>query len=173
MGAGTISASCDTNRLVKIEIESNSPADTRRIGERLARFLQAGDVLLLQGDLGAGKTCLTQGIGKGLRVKEVVKSSSFVLINYYEGRLKVYHSDLFRLGSPEEVADLALEENAQDGVLVVEWPEVAFEELPSDHLLVRIETVTDTARRLSLEARGERYESLLRELAPLVNAQSA
>ena len=158
---------------MKISIDSHSPADTRRIGERVARFLQPGDVLLLQGDLGAGKTCLTQGIGRGLRVKEVVKSSSFVLINYYEGRLKVYHSDLFRLGGPDEVADLGLEENAQDGVLVVEWPEVAFEELPAEHLLVRIEALPGDDRRLSLEARGERYEGLLRELAPLVNAQSA
>jgi tRNA threonylcarbamoyladenosine biosynthesis protein TsaE len=158
---------------VSIKVESRSPAETRRIGERLARFLEAGDVLLLQGELGAGKTCLTQGIGKGLKVKEVVKSSSFVLINYYQGRLKVYHSDLFRLGGAEEVADLGLEENAQDGVLIVEWPEVAFEELPADHLLVRIEAPAGEERLLTLEARGERYERLLRELAPMLNPQKA
>jgi tRNA threonylcarbamoyladenosine biosynthesis protein TsaE len=154
-------------------IESHSPAETRRIGERLARLLQAGDVLLLQGDLGAGKTCLTQGIGKGLRVKEVVKSSSFVLINYYEGRLKVYHSDLFRLGGAEEVADLGLEENAADGVLVVEWPEVAFDELPTEHLHVNIELGKGEARQLSFNAKGPRYEALLHELAPAVKAQRA
>lgn len=156
-----------------LQLESHSPAETRRIGERLARLLEAGDVLLLQGDLGAGKTCLTQGIGKGLRVKEQVKSSSFVLINYYEGRLKVYHSDLFRLGGPEEVADLGLEENSLDGVLVVEWPEVAFDELPAEHLLVRIALGPGEARVLTFEAKGERYEGLLRELAPAVKAQQA
>ena len=155
------------------EVESHSPAETRRIGERLGPLLQAGDVLLLQGELGAGKTCLTQGIGRGLKVTEVVKSSSFVLINYYAGRLKVYHSDLFRLGGAEEVADLGLEENAADGVLIVEWPEVAFAELPPEHLLVRIDLLPGEARRLSCEAKGERYERLLRELAPLVDAQSA
>lgn len=158
---------------MSITLASHSPADTRRIGERLARLLQPGDVLLLQGDLGAGKTCLTQGIGKGLRVNEVVKSSSFVLVNYYEGRLKVYHADLFRLGAPEEVADLGLEENARDGVLIVEWPEVAMQELPPEHLLVRFVADEPKDRGITLEAHGERYEELLRELAPLVKAQQA
>jgi tRNA threonylcarbamoyladenosine biosynthesis protein TsaE len=156
-----------------LDTASHSPAETRRIGERLGRLLQPGDVLLLQGDLGAGKTCLTQGVGKGLRVKEQVKSSSFVLINYYQGRLKVYHSDLFRLGGAEEVADLGLEENAADGVLVVEWPEVAFDELPAEHLHVRIELGKGEERVLRFEAKGERYEALLRELAPAVKAQQA
>ena len=156
---------------MSITVESHSPAQTRRIGERLSRLLEPGDVLLLQGDLGAGKTCLTQGIGKGLKVKEVVKSSSFVLVNYYAGRLKVYHADLFRLGSAEEVADLGLEENARDGVLIVEWPEVAILELPEQHLLVRFDIVDAKTRRVNLEARGERYEALLRQLAPLIKAQ--
>jgi tRNA threonylcarbamoyladenosine biosynthesis protein TsaE len=158
---------------VTLNTASHSPAETRRIGEKLGRLLQPGDVLLLQGDLGAGKTCLTQGVGKGLRVKEQVKSSSFVLINYYQGRLKVYHSDLFRLGGPEEVADLGLEENAADGVLVVEWPEVAFDELPAEHLHVHIELGKGEDRVLRFEAKGERYEALLRELASAVKAQEA
>lgn len=154
-------------------LESHSPADTRRIGERLSRLLKAGDVLLLQGDLGAGKTCLTQGIGKGLKVKEVVKSSSFVLVNYYEGRLKVYHADLFRLTAPEQVVDLGLEENSADGVLIIEWPEVAFIELPPEHLLVRFDSLDAKNRSISLEPSGPRYEELLQQLAPLVKAQSA
>ncbi len=156
---------------MSIQLESHSPAETRRIGERLARLLQPGDVILLQGDLGAGKTCLSQGIGRGLKVKEAVKSSSFVLINYYHGRLNVYHSDLFRLGGPDEVADLGLEENAADGVLLVEWPEVAFAELPRDHLLIRFETLSATHRLISLDATGVRYEALLHELAPIIKAQ--
>ena len=158
---------------MSFSVESHGPAETRRLGERLSRLLQAGDVLLLQGALGAGKTCLAQGIGRGLKVREVVKSSSFVLVNEYNGRLKVYHADLFRLTTPEEVAGLGLEENAQDGLLLVEWPEVAFLELPEQHLLVRFENVSDKTRRLNFEAHGEHYEALLRELAPLVKAQSA
>jgi tRNA threonylcarbamoyladenosine biosynthesis protein TsaE len=143
---------------------TRSPAETKRLGERLAPHLRPGDVLLLQGDLGAGKTCFAQGIGRGLRVKEAVKSSSFVLVNEYNGRLHVYHADLFRLNDPLEVADLALEENARDGLLLVEWPERALAELPPEHLLVRFEIVDGKTRRISLEGKGERYEPVVAAL---------
>jgi tRNA threonylcarbamoyladenosine biosynthesis protein TsaE len=149
-----------------IEIVSHSPTETRRLGERLARLLQPGDVLLLHGELGAGKTCLAQGIGRGLRVAEAVKSSSFVLVNEYHGRLHVYHADLFRLTDPEQVFELALEENARDGVLLVEWPDVAPRELPDEHLMLRFEMLDDRTRRITLEAYGERYEKMLAALNP-------
>jgi tRNA threonylcarbamoyladenosine biosynthesis protein TsaE len=148
-------------------LESLSPAETRRIGRRLAALLQPGDVLLLQGELGAGKTCFAQGIGAGLRVKEAVKSSSFVLVNEYSGRLHVYHADLFRLEDPREVFELGLEENAAAGLLLVEWPDRAPQEMPPEHLLVRFEATGDRSRRISFEARGERYDRLLRSFAPL------
>jgi tRNA threonylcarbamoyladenosine biosynthesis protein TsaE len=143
---------------------THSPAETKRLGERLAPLLRPGDVLLLQGELGAGKTCFAQGIGRGLRVKEAVKSSSFVLVNEYSGRLHVYHADLFRLNDPLEVADLALEENAQDGLLLVEWPERALAELPTEHLLARFEIVDDKTRLISVEGKGERYEQVVAAL---------
>jgi tRNA threonylcarbamoyladenosine biosynthesis protein TsaE len=127
--------------------------------------LQPGDVLLLQGELGAGKTCFSQGIGVGLRVKEPVKSSSFVLVNEYSGRLHVYHADLFRLEDPREVFELGLEENAADGLLLVEWPDRAPQEMPPDHLLVRFDVTDHTDRRVTYEPHGERYEALLRDLA--------
>ncbi|MPZ48555.1 MAG: tRNA (adenosine(37)-N6)-threonylcarbamoyltransferase complex ATPase subunit type 1 TsaE [Dehalococcoidia bacterium] len=143
---------------------SASPSDTKRLGERLSRHLQPGDVVLLQGDLGAGKTCLAQGIGRGLRVKEPVKSSSFVLVNEYNGRLHVHHADLFRLTDPQQVFELALEENAADGLLLVEWPEVAPRELPPEHLLVRFEIVDARTRRITMAARGARYKDVLNAL---------
>ena len=143
-------------------LHSRSPAETRRIGARLGRLLQPGDVLLLQGDLGSGKTMLAQGIGQGLEVKEPVKSSSFVLLNEYHGRLTLYHADLYRLDEPAQVWELALEEVAATGALAVEWPERAWQELPAEHLLVRIETEGARERRLTLEPRGARYEDLLR-----------
>src|SRR4030042_1945200 len=132
-------------------LPSNSPAETRRLGERMARKLRPGDVMLLQGDLGAGKTCLAQGIGKGLGIDATIKSSAFVLLNEYEGRLKMYLSDLYRLEDPLEVADLALEEVAADGVLVVEWPDRAWEEMPHERLLVRLEWAGERERKLNLE----------------------
>jgi tRNA threonylcarbamoyladenosine biosynthesis protein TsaE len=149
---------------------SKGPADTRRLGERLARLLEPGDVLLLEGELGAGKTCFAQGIGKGLHVQEPVKSSSFVLVNEYHGRLRVFHADLFRLTSSHEVFDLALEENAADGLLLVEWPEVAFSELPSEHLLARFEITGSRSRKIALTARGKRYEALVAGLGAIVRA---
>jgi len=144
-----------------LTLESRTPAETKGIGARLGRLLEAGDVVLLQGDLGSGKTVLAQGIGQGLKVREPVKSSSFVLVNEYHGRLTMHHADLYRLDDPGEVADLALEEIAAPGVLVVEWPERAWEELPPEHLLVRIEEAGAKGRRLTIVARGARYEALL------------
>ena len=145
-------------------LHSRTPAETRRIGARLGRLLQPGDVLLLQGELGAGKTMLAQGIGQGLKVWEPVKSSSFVLMNEYHGRLTLYHADLYRLNDPSEVADLALEEVAAPGVLAVEWPERAWQELPPEHLLVRLEEAGAKERTLTLVPRGRRYQELLERL---------
>ena len=144
--------------------ETLSPAETRRLGRRLAALLREGDVVLLEGELGAGKTCFAQGIGAGLRVKEAVKSSSFVLVNEYHGRLHVYHADLFRLEDPVQVFELGLEENALDGLLLIEWPDRAMQEMPPEHLLARFETTGDKSRRISFEANGARYEALLNEL---------
>lgn len=149
-----------------VVLHTRSPAETRRIGARLGRLLEAGDVLLLQGELGSGKTTLTQGIGAGLNVAEPVKSSSFVLLSEYHGRLTVYHADLYRLNDPGEVADLALEEIASDGVLVVEWPDRAWAELPPEHLLVHLEEEGARGRTVTLAPRGERYETLVRKLRP-------
>ena len=146
-------------------LPSRSPAETRRIGARLGRLLEPGDVLLLQGELGSGKTMLTQGIGQGLAVEEPVKSSSYVLLNEYHGRLTLYHADLYRLEEPAQVAELALEEVAEPGVLAVEWPERAWDELPPEHLLVRIEEEGLRERRLAFVPRGERYEQLARRMA--------
>src|SRR4030042_5777377 len=149
-------------------LPSNSPAETRRLGERMARRLRSGDVILLQGDLGAGESCRAQGIGKGLGVGATIKSSAFVLLNEYEGRLKMYLADLYRLEAPAEVADLALEEVAADGVLVVEWPDRAWEEMPRAHLLVRLGWAGERARKVRLEARGARYRELLAEMTARV-----
>jgi tRNA threonylcarbamoyladenosine biosynthesis protein TsaE len=148
-----------------LTLVSRSPVETRRLGQQLARYLQPGDVVLLQGELGAGKTCLAQGIGRGLRVQEPVKSSSFVLVNEYNGRLHVYHADLFRLDNPQQVFELALEENAADGLLLVEWPDRAPRELPPEHLLVRFEILDARTRRITFEPHGRHYESLIHALA--------
>jgi tRNA threonylcarbamoyladenosine biosynthesis protein TsaE len=141
--------------------ESASPAETQLLGRRLAPLLSPGDVLLLQGELGAGKTCFTQGIGAGLKVAEAVKSSSFVLVNEYSGRLHLYHADLFRLEDPQQVFELGLEENASDGLLIVEWPDRALQEMPPEHLMVRFDSTDAKSRRITFEAAGSHYEDVL------------
>jgi tRNA threonylcarbamoyladenosine biosynthesis protein TsaE len=146
---------------MKTTLESLSPAETRRLGRQLGPLLAPGDVVLLQGELGAGKTCFAQGIGAGLKVVEPVKSSSFVLVNEYSGRLRVYHADLFRLEDPQQVFELGLEENARDGLLLVEWPDRALLALPPEHLMVRFESTGDKSRRITFEAVGKRYEEVL------------
>jgi tRNA threonylcarbamoyladenosine biosynthesis protein TsaE len=150
---------------MKVAFESRSPSETRRLGRRLAARLREGDVVLLQGQLGAGKTCFAQGIGAGLKVREPMKSSSFVLVNEYSGRLHVYHADLFRLDDPTEVFELALPETAADGLLLVEWPDRAPQEMPPEHLLVRFDILDERSRRVSFEARGARYEEMVAAVA--------
>jgi tRNA threonylcarbamoyladenosine biosynthesis protein TsaE len=146
-------------------LRSDSSAATRALGRRLARLLQPGDVVLLQGELGAGKTCLAQGIGEGLGVAEGIKSSAFVLVNEYEGRLRMYLADLYRLSEPAEVVDLALEENAGGGVLVVEWPDRAWDEMPRERLLIRLKWLDERSRELTLEPEGPRARELAKKLA--------
>ena len=152
-----------------MQFDSSTPEDTHGLGARLGRLAQPGDVLLFQGELGSGKTVLAQGAGEGLAVQEPVTSSSYVLLTEYHGRLTLYHADLFRLDDPAQVAELALEEVAAAGVLIVEWPERAWGELPAEHLLVVIAETegeeTESGRKVTLTARGTRYDRLLEALA--------
>jgi tRNA threonylcarbamoyladenosine biosynthesis protein TsaE len=148
-----------------LSLRTASVAATRRLGERIGRRLRAGDVVLLSGELGTGKTVLAQGIGAGLGVSDPIKSSSFVIMNQYAGsELTLYHADLYRLEDPEQVAELALEEQASRGVLVVEWPERAPDELPPEHLLVRLAYDGARGRNIEIETHGERYEEILSKL---------
>lgn len=151
-------------------LRATTPGATRRIGARIGRLLRAGDAVLLSGELGAGKTVLAQGIARGLGVADPVKSSSFVIVNEYQGKLRgsevrLYHADLYRLGEPEQVAELALDEMAADGVLVVEWPERAPGELPAEHLRVAIGYGVASARSIAMTGAGARYEEIVRRLA--------
>jgi tRNA threonylcarbamoyladenosine biosynthesis protein TsaE len=146
-------------------IRSGSPTETRRLGARLGRLLRPGDIVLLSGELGSGKTCLVQGIARGLRVTAPVTSKSFVLLGEYEGRLPLYHADLYRLEEPAQAEELALTEYCAPGALVVEWAERAWEVFPSEHLLIRLEIAGARDREFTLEGRGARYQELVDVLA--------
>ncbi len=152
------------NTANRVVVTTASGARTRALGRRLARLLRAGDVVLLQGPLGAGKTTLAQGVGAGLKVEAPVRSPTFVLMTRHEGSsLPLYHADLYRLDSVAEVEDLALPEQAADGVLLVEWPERGLDALPEQHLFVALEPVADapSSRRITVVAAGDRYKRVL------------
>lgn len=148
-----------------LEIVSRSARQTQGVGEQIGKVARAGDVILLVGGLGAGKTCLTQGIAKGLGVNEYTASPSFVLVREYHGRLPLYHIDLYRLTNLEEVADLGLDGYFQGkGVSVVEWADRALELLPQEHMLVNLSYLSQARRKLRFEPKGGRYEEMLLEL---------
>lgn len=142
---------------------SYSPEQTRRFGMHLGMLVAPGDVVLLHGDLGAGKTHFTQGIAEGLGITEVVRSPTFTLVNeYHEGRLPLYHIDLYRLEGDEEIATIGLDEYLDgDGVVVVEWPEKGENWLPREAFHLYLTHVNDLRRSLRMEADGDRSEALL------------
>ena len=151
--------------MTDIELISHSQEQTQRLGIRLGELAQAGDVLLLTGNLGSGKTCLTQGIAWGLGVKEYAFSPSFVIMREYHGRLTLYHLDFYRLDRIEEIADLGLDEYLYGkGVCVVEWAENGMAVLPEEHLLINLSYISDTERSISFEPKGNRYINLLKSL---------
>jgi tRNA threonylcarbamoyladenosine biosynthesis protein TsaE len=130
------------------------PADTEALAAALAPRLKAGDVLLLQGDLGAGKTCFTRGLSKALGHPEAVLSPTFQLLREHRGgRLDLFHIDLYRLNAPAEAAALGLEEYFDgDGVSVVEWPERLGALAPAGSWRIRIGIQEDGARRVTVQA---------------------
>jgi tRNA threonylcarbamoyladenosine biosynthesis protein TsaE len=131
-------------------IETASEEETAAAGERLAAALRAGDVVLLFGELGAGKTAFVRGVAQGLGAgPDDVSSPTFTLIQEYAGRVTLYHVDLYRL-DPTEVRDLGLEELVSgDGVVAIEWAE-RWEGRPDDAIEVRISAVGDAARRVEI-----------------------
>jgi tRNA threonylcarbamoyladenosine biosynthesis protein TsaE len=144
------------------ELASGGEEETRQLGERLGKVLRKGDIVLLSGDLGTGKTCLTQGIARGLNCSAPVNSPSFVLMNEYDGRETLFHVDLYRIEDVEELDDLGLWDYAERGVLVIEWPERGAELLPGDGLVVELRYCDiDRQRRLRFLPRGNRGNELV------------
>ena len=148
-----------------LEIVSGSAERTRRIGLKIGQATAPGDVVLLVGPLGVGKTCLTQGVARGLGIEDYAMSPSFVLIREYRGRLPLYHIDFYRLDRLEEVAELGLDDYLYgSGVCVIEWADKALEVLPEEHLLLQMQHVAANKRRLSFSPSGPRYEEMVSQL---------
>lgn len=141
-----------------LDFISHSETQTRRLGGKLGHLVEPGDVIVLNGDLGVGKTRWAQGFGYGVGVPsdEVINSPTYTFINHYAGRLPFYHIDLYRLADTAEADTLALEEYFYgDGVCVVEWGSRASNLLPPDRLEITLYHLADTKRRLVMKALGD------------------
>lgn len=151
-----------------LELISHSPEQTQKLGVRIGELALPGDVFLLVGDLGVGKTCLTQGIAWGLNIEGYALSPSFVVVRELQGRLPLYHMDLFRLDRIEEIAELGLDDYLYgNGVCVVEWAEKGMSVLPAEHLLIRISHLSDTERSFQLKSPAKRYQKIIAQLKHL------
>lgn len=144
-----------------LELTVRTAHEMRELGCALAGRLRAGDLVVVSGALGAGKTTLVQGIGTGLGVREPVLSPTFVIARVHrDGRVPLVHADAYRLGSVAEVDDLDLDASLPESVTVVEWGEGLVEELSADRLEVRIERSSDDAdetRRVTVVGIGDRW----------------
>ena len=151
-----------------MRLRSDSVEYTREVGRAIGTGARAGDVILLSGGLGAGKTALTQGILRGLGSDEFARSPTFVLMNEYEARLTVYHMDLYRLDTLDEIDGLGLDDYLfGDGLCVIEWADKADGYFPADRLAVSISVESDTERTLDLESSAGAGCPMLRAVGEL------
>ena len=144
-------------------VRTNSTEETLQFSKELAQKLQPGDVITLEGDLGAGKTTFTKGLAVGLDINKNVSSPTFTIIKEYNGRLPLYHMDVYRLEDSDE--DLGFDEYFEgQGVTVVEWAHLIEDQLPKELLQINIAHGEENSRILTITPKGKRYEMLCKEL---------
>lgn len=151
-----------------IKKETHSFEETVELGKKLGSILKSGDIICLCGDLGTGKTALTNGIAKALGITSYITSPTFTLVNEYEGALPLYHFDVYRIGDPEEMFDIGFEEYINGGgISIIEWGEQIREILPSEIINVSISKNLDKGidiRNITIDFEGERYSGYQQEL---------
>ena len=136
----------------KVSLISNSEEETQLCAQRLAQQLKAGDIVFLKGDLGAGKTTFVKGLAQGFKFSpQKVNSPTFVLMNYYKGRLPIYHFDLYRLDNPKQLESLDFDEYFYgDGISLIEWPERLGEHKPKEYYLVEFQHKGENKREICI-----------------------
>jgi tRNA threonylcarbamoyladenosine biosynthesis protein TsaE len=147
-------------------ITSVSPLQTREVGRKLGALLRPGDLVCLQGDLGAGKTTLTQGIAQGWGSADAVASPTFVMVNFYRAPdgTPLYHMDAYRIESLPEAAQFGIDDMLAEGALIVEWPERIDGVLPEERLWLSLTYRSEDERHIEIRAVGGRYETLAQQL---------
>ncbi len=161
-----------------LAVTSTSAATTRAMGSAIAAHLEAGDVIVLAGDLGSGKTVLVQGIAAGLEVTERVVSPTFTIMREYDGRVRLHHLDVYRLDRLQEAIDLGLDELFAEGVTVIEWGDGVRSVLPSDRLEIGLallppDAADDDARGVTITAHGAAWDTRAGALLAEVRAVAA
>ncbi|MBU6150466.1 MAG: tRNA (adenosine(37)-N6)-threonylcarbamoyltransferase complex ATPase subunit type 1 TsaE [Chloroflexi bacterium] len=150
----------------ELDMVSHGSAQTHRIGVRLGSMFTGGEIVLLDGDLGAGKTVLARGIAEGLGVTDPVTSPTFTIIHEYEGRLPLAHIDLYRLSGNGDISPTGIDDYLRgDGVTVVEWPGRAPDYFPEDHLLIAVRHLSESKRGLQFVPRGQKWRDCVGRLA--------
>lgn len=149
-----------------MEIKLNNLEETEKFGIKLGKLLKRGDILCLNGDLGAGKTTLTKSIGLGLGVDEYITSPTFALINQYSGRIPVYHFDVYRLENAHELYDLGFDDYFYgNGVCIIEWADKIERMIPKERTVIDIEKGNNVdGRILKISGNGDRFYELAKEL---------
>ncbi|WP_339060967.1 tRNA (adenosine(37)-N6)-threonylcarbamoyltransferase complex ATPase subunit type 1 TsaE [Tepidibacillus marianensis] len=139
------------------QITTKTVDETQYVAKRLANYMEPGDIITLEGDLGAGKTSFTQGLAKGLGISQIVNSPTFTIIKEYQGRLPLYHMDVYRLEDGHE--DLGLDEYFYgEGISVIEWAEMIHDFLPKERLNIKIMQLNDVNQRMiQFQPIGDRY----------------
>lgn len=140
----------------------NSVEETEKLGHEIGKLAQSGDIICLIGDLGTGKTHLSKGIARGLQVHDHITSPTFTIVNEYEGRLKLYHFDVYRVNDPDEIAAIGFDEYIfGNGVSIIEWANYIEELIPEESLTITIEKINDidiNKRKISFNYSDKRYD---------------
>jgi len=145
-----------------MEFITNSVSETIDIGKKIGGASKAGDIICIDGELGSGKTHLTKGIALGLGINEYITSPTFTLVNEYEGRLRLYHFDVYRIDDPDEIEAIGFDEYIfSDAVSVIEWSDLIRDLIPEEHIQINISKDSakgDNVRRIKIGWQGKRYD---------------
>ena len=154
-----------------MQLTLNHSNKTRKLGNWLAEYLVPGDLVLLSGELGAGKTTFAQGVAEGLGVIGYVPSPTFIIVHEHVGIYPLFHIDLYRLNHPSEFSDLAVHEMLERGIVLVEWPEMAGQYIGDDYLKITFEYQSETSRMIEFTRINDRFRKIFKEFDPLAIQQ--
>lgn len=148
---------------MEYSLMTNNEDETKLIAEKITAQLKPGNVITLEGDLGAGKTTFTKGIGQALGVKRAITSPTFTIVKEYKGTMPLYHMDAYRLEDSDE--DIGFDEYFYgEGISIIEWPSFIEDYLPTERLHIKIEFVAEQIRKMTFFPKGKHYETIVRQL---------